>query len=375
MIGLGLTTDDTSAIYIGNTAISEVYVGSTKVWPTKIDNPPGLDANGHQWVDMGEAGIWASCNVKATSPEEFGYYFQWADPRGCPRETGGTSSGLMFGDTHYKYYTDNGFPAYAVTTISKYNTMHYMCPSGVEEPDYEITVALEDDGANAYMGGDWRTPTKSEWEKLLNLCNKEFTSINNVNGVRLTLKSDSSKSIFIPAAGYFTGIGGLSGSNNAFAYMTGTLGWMDELSGETYAPLDCYAVHGTSSLSTFGDIRTLGYKRSGGYPIRAILTTPSEEAIPEDKFIKLTVSNPVMYGNVYFVNASNLRTQISKSFSTKGLNGDVIYLQAEGKDPYVFSNWTWGDNTSTDNPVRFKLKDSEAPYPIINANFKNKNFS
>ena len=52
------------------------------------------------------------------------------------------------------------------------------------------------------MGDEWRMPTQTEWQELLNNTTNEWTTINNVNGWKFTSKTDTSKYIFIPAAGY-----------------------------------------------------------------------------------------------------------------------------------------------------------------------------
>ena len=61
----------------------------------------------------------------------------------------------------------------------------------------------EYDAASHIMGGDWKMPTKAEFQELLDNTNKEWTRVNGVNGYKFTTKKEGfqNNSIFIPAAG------------------------------------------------------------------------------------------------------------------------------------------------------------------------------
>ena len=131
------------------------------------------DTNGYDYVDMGEAGIWATCNVGAGKPEEVGSMYAWGETDGRDDPYG---DGYKFGD-------DEQNP-------TKYNSI-----------DNKRTLDLEDDAAHVVMGGDWRMPTKKEYELLIELCNSSY--IDNYNnsgayGTLFTLKKNSSKQLFLP---------------------------------------------------------------------------------------------------------------------------------------------------------------------------------
>ena len=66
-------------------------------------------------------------------------------------------------------------------------------------------LTLAQDAANVRLGGDWRMPTKMEFQELYNNTNVTWTTINGVNGRKFTNKSDDSKYIFMPAAGVYNG--------------------------------------------------------------------------------------------------------------------------------------------------------------------------
>ena len=129
----------------------------------------------YQYVDLGlPSGIlWATTNVGALMPEMYGNYYAW---------------GEIFTKSAYTWnnYTLGG----SANHPNKYNDTDNLC-----------TLELVDDVAHSVMGENWRMPTIDEFYELINGTNYQWTSLNGVNGARLTSKSDNSKSIFIPAAG------------------------------------------------------------------------------------------------------------------------------------------------------------------------------
>ena len=124
--------------------------------------------NGHEYVDLGlPSGLkWATCNVGANSPEEYGNYYAW-------------------GETYTKdeYDRDN-------------------CDlSGVQMED--IGGNPEYDVATSEWGEKWRMPTKEEFEELVEECEWKWMKKKGVNGMRVT--GPNGKNIFLPAAGNRSG--------------------------------------------------------------------------------------------------------------------------------------------------------------------------
>ena len=156
-----------------------------------------------KWVDLGLSVKWASFNLGALKPEEYGDYYAWGET--MPKE--------IYVWSTYKWC--NG----SVTTLTKYNTD---ASSGVV--DNNTVLDLEDDAAHVQWGGKWRMPTDAEWTELRNNCTWEWTSINGVNGRKVTSKMAgyTDKWIFLPAAGYRT---------NTSLYNLGSLGeyWSSSL--------------------------------------------------------------------------------------------------------------------------------------------------
>ena len=141
--------------------------------------------NGHQYVDLGitndqgEPLYWATCNVGATKPEEYGDYFAW---------------GEIEPKTNYLWSTYkwcNG----TSKTLTKYNSS-----SSYGIVDNKEVLELEDDAARQNWEGTWRMPTSSEFRKLRDNCTWEWTQLNSVKGYKVT--GTNGNWIFLPAAGY-----------------------------------------------------------------------------------------------------------------------------------------------------------------------------
>lgn len=142
--------------------------------------------NGHEYVDLGLSVKWATCNVGAQTPAEYGEYYAWGETR---PKTIYTWRGYRFrasGDS----YSDIKF--------SKYN------PDEILDHLKKTVLDLADDVANVKWGGNWRMPTKEEIEELVWNCDWVWTTQNGVNGVKITSKVEgyTDRSIFMPAAGY-----------------------------------------------------------------------------------------------------------------------------------------------------------------------------
>ena len=144
-----------------------------------------INKNGFDYVDLGlpSGTLWATCNVGANKPSEYGLYFQWGDTQGYTAEQVGT------GEEQKKFASDESDYKFGVyPNFTKYTTTG-------------ATLELEDDAAHVYMGGDWHMPTPIQISELLNNTTNTWTTQDGVNGRLFTSKSDPSKSIFIPAAG------------------------------------------------------------------------------------------------------------------------------------------------------------------------------
>ena len=161
----------------------------------------------YNMVDLGlPSGLkWADRNVGASSPEDYGLYFQWGDTVGYTAEQVGVDKVFDWGN--YFDTTDGG------DTFNKY------------APDKLIVLEASDDAATVNMGSDWRMPTEDELQELIDnttatfidLQGNEFSQFEaengaianyNLKGVRFI--GSNGNSIFIPASGYCSGGAGSS---------------------------------------------------------------------------------------------------------------------------------------------------------------------
>ena len=145
--------------------------------------PPKPKANGYEYVDLGlpSGTLWATMNVGASKANDAGFFFQWGDTIGYTADQVGKDKQFNGGD--YKWSIDGN-----VSNFSKYT-------------DKGATLELEDDAAHVNMGGDWHMPSPTQIQELLDNTTNIWTTQDGVNGRLFTSKSDTLKSIFIPAAG------------------------------------------------------------------------------------------------------------------------------------------------------------------------------
>ena len=136
--------------------------------------------NGYAYVDLGLSVKWATMNVGATSPEEYGDYFAWGETEPKEEYRWGT---YKWCDGDYDYLTKD-------CSSSDFGIV-----------DDKIELDLEDDAANVNWGDAWRTPTKAELDELIENCTWSWTTQNGIDGYTVTSNTNG-KSIFLPAAGY-----------------------------------------------------------------------------------------------------------------------------------------------------------------------------
>ena len=152
-------------------------------------------------VQLWENGpYWAECNVGATKPEEYGYYFWWGDIVGYTR-SGGTwvsSTGQQMSSSPF---SSSSCPTYGKDN-SALQSAGYIDATG--------NLVAKYDAATQHLGSPWRMPTSDEIQALIYNCTSTWITTNGVYG-RLVNGKDAyaNKSIFLPAAGggYDSGLG------------------------------------------------------------------------------------------------------------------------------------------------------------------------
>ena len=135
----------------------------------------------HEYVDLGLSVKWATMNVGASSPEEFGDRFAWGETETKSEYTWETN----------KWWDNTNH------TLIKYNTSSEYSYS---VPDNLTQLELIDDAAHQNWGGTWRMPTRDEVTELTTKCTWKWTTMNGVNGIKVA--GPSGNSIFLPAVAY-----------------------------------------------------------------------------------------------------------------------------------------------------------------------------
>ena len=118
--------------------------------------------SGHDYVDLGVSVKWATCNVGADNPEDYGDYFAWGET-----------------STKDSYDNDNS-------------------KTWEEDFYWDIGGNADYDAARANWGEAWRMPTKEEFDELLNSCEWEWTTRGGRWGYEVR---GNGGSIFLPVAG------------------------------------------------------------------------------------------------------------------------------------------------------------------------------
>jgi hypothetical protein len=205
------------------------------------DNMPIPEA-----IDLGLSVKWASFNLGASKPEEYGDYFAWGE----------TEPKNLYLFSTYKLCRGS------YNTMTKYCTNSDYGYNGFV--DGKTVLDLEDDAAHVRLGRGWRMPTETERKELIQNCTWEWMSVNGVNGQKVT--GSNGNSIFIPAAGYHY---------YSYDYYSdyldrdGTLGiYWTSTRPSGYAPNENYSAFciGLNSYGGYGGFDS----RENGLPIRAV---------------------------------------------------------------------------------------------------------
>ena len=140
-----------------------------------VKNPPveGPSYATPMEVDLGLSVKWASFNLGATKPEEFGYLFSWGETE--PKESD-------FYISNYKFYVDGKYTKYGSN-------------ASVGVVDNLTQLDPEDDAATVNLGNGWRMPTQAECNELKE-CDWSEAEQNGVQGYLLT--APNGNTVFFP---------------------------------------------------------------------------------------------------------------------------------------------------------------------------------
>lgn len=141
----------------------------------------------HEFVDLGLRVKWATCNVGADRPEDYGDYYAWGE----------VESKVNYDWDNYRFNLSDGKDGNV--NLNKYNTK---CENSAF--DNETKLAPEDDVAHLKWGDNWRIPTKEDFEELISNCSWKSVRIRKVWGYKVSSLKEgyTDHSIFLPAVGY-----------------------------------------------------------------------------------------------------------------------------------------------------------------------------
>ena len=172
------------------------YVGDKKSSKLQSFTTRTIKDTERMAVDLGlpSGTKWANMNVGATKPEEYGKYFPWGESVGYS-----LSERYTFSWAKYKWNNGSGY-------VSKYCTDEQF-----GDVDGQRILELDDDAAYVNWGEDWCMPTREQCKELIANCDKEWITLNGVNG-KVYVSKTNDNAIFFPAGdlrkyGYTTSVG------------------------------------------------------------------------------------------------------------------------------------------------------------------------
>ena len=163
----------------------------TTGWKPNRSEKPTNSFNGHEYVDLGlpSGTLWATCNVGAKNPEEYGDYFAWGE----------TQPKTEYNWSTYKYCYDG-----VALKLTKYCNKRKFGNNRFIDRQTELQES--DDAAAVNFGEGWTMPSEEQWVELHDNCNSVWTTQNGIKGKQFVGCNGSS--LFLPAAGSCFG-GGL----------------------------------------------------------------------------------------------------------------------------------------------------------------------
>ena len=147
------------------------------------NNGGGHYDGNYEYVDLGlpSGTLWATFNVGASAPEEYGDYFSWGETQ--PKKD--------YSVNNYKYCNDD------IKKLTKYCSDAKFGNNGFT--DTLTSLPLMDDAAFVNWGSDWCMPTYEQWKELIEYTVITDTVINDVHGA--LVKASNGHRLFLPAAG------------------------------------------------------------------------------------------------------------------------------------------------------------------------------
>ncbi|MBO7134868.1 MAG: hypothetical protein J6W06_12025 [Bacteroidales bacterium] len=306
--------------------------------------------NGHEWVDLGLPSglLWATTNVGAENPEEYGDYFAWGE----------TTTKEIYDWSTYRYCDGR------LSTLTKYCNNAESGNNGFT--DNLTTLEASDDAATANWGAGWRMPTYDEMVELKDNCTVTWTTQNGVNGRLFT--GPNGNSIFLPAAGIRYG----SDLGNA-----GSFGryWSSSL--YTGYPDNARYLYFYSDNYNVSD-----FVRGSGFSVRPVCVNTSTGSLPTvitSEVSNLATNGATLNGNVisdggatvisrgfyYGTNSNNLSQTVQSGSGTGSFTANLTDL-ASGTTYYYKAYATNSTGTAYGEVMSFTTENSGATTGTLN---------
>ena len=138
--------------------------------------------HGYDYVDLKlpSGTLWATCNIGANKPEEFGYFYAW-------------------GENNIKFaYNWQSYMHGKYKELTKYCNKPSFGRHGLV--DNITTLQACDDAATTRWGRGWHIPTKKQWDELYQNTRGKIVVQNDVLGWIFT--AANGKTLFLPEASY-----------------------------------------------------------------------------------------------------------------------------------------------------------------------------
>lgn len=264
---------------------------------------PFGDDDDHAYVDLGLPSglLWATCNVGAKSPEDYGDYFAWGETE--------TQSNNSYSWSSYKWCNGSSSSMTKYCTDSSYGIV-----------DNKTVLEAEDDVAHVKWGGNWRMPMMDELNELCAKCTWTWTQVNGVDGYKVSSKQPGNTNfIFLPAAGYRHD-GSLSNVGSCGDYWSSSL------------YLDDFLNH-ASGLHFVSAVNWVGGNRYYGRSVRPVYDDTLQ---PQHEYVDLGLPSGIKWATC------NVGAENPEDY------GDYFaWGETETKDTYNWSTYKWCNGSST----------------------------
>ncbi len=195
-------SDNTNVATVSNGRVTAVSYGETKIHASAGNKLASCTVTvKYEAADLGLSVLWARNNLSSTGFDNYGgkYHFAWGE----------INPGSNFDWTNYTRLSDG-----SKFSLKRYN---YSPSYGVVDNKFSFAdYDYEDDAARQILGGEWRVPTRAEWQELKSQCSFEYL------GYSVRITGPNGNSITLPFDGYESG--GTNKDDNKCGYY-----WSSEL--------------------------------------------------------------------------------------------------------------------------------------------------